>query len=49
MFIKGNCSHLIIERNADVLLNVCEDIGLAGKTKYMEVARHRGIMANEHR
>ena len=32
-----------IERNADVLLNACKDIGLAvniGKTKYM--------IANEH-
>jgi hypothetical protein len=40
-----------IERNAEVLLNSCKDIGLAvntGKTKYMEVRRHRGIMANEH-
>ena len=29
-----------IERNADVLLNACKDIGLAvntGKTKYMEI------------
>ena len=34
-----------IERNAGVLLNACKDIGLAvnpGKTKYMEVGRHRG-------
>ena len=40
-----------IERNADVLLNACKDIGLAvntGKTKYMEIGRHRGIIANEH-
>ena len=40
-----------IERNADVLLNACKDIGLAvntRKTKYMEVACHRGLMANEH-
>ena len=32
-----------IERNADVLLDDCEDIGLAvntGKTKYMEIGRH---------
>jgi hypothetical protein len=34
-----------------VLLNACKDIGLAvntGKTKYMEVGRHRGLMANAH-
>ena len=40
-----------IERNADVLLNACKDIGLAvntGKTKYMELRRQRGIMTNEH-
>ena len=40
-----------IERNANVLLNACKDIGLAvniGKTKYMEVRRHRGIIANAH-
>ena len=33
-----------IERNADVLLITCKDIGLAvntGKTKYMEIGRHR--------
>ena len=39
------------ERNADVLLNACKDIGLAvntGKTKYMEIGRHRGRIANEH-
>ena len=38
-----------IERNADVLLNACKDIGLAGttrKTKYMEIGRHRGMIAN---
>ena len=32
-----------IERNADVLLNACKDIGLAvntGKTKYMEIGHH---------
>ena len=37
-----------IERNADVLLNACKDIVLAvniGKTKYMEIGRHRGIIA----
>ena len=34
-----------------MLLNACKDIGLAvnkGKTKYMEVGRHRGLIANEH-
>ena len=38
-----------IERNADVLLNVCKDIGLAvntGKTKYMEIGPHRGMQMN---
>ena len=32
-----------IERNADVLLNACKDIGLAlntGKTKYIEIGRN---------
>ena len=32
-----------------MLLNACMDMGLVvnvGKTKYMEVGRHRGIMAN---
>ena len=40
-----------IERNAYVLLNACKDICLAvniGKTKYMEIGRHRGMIANEH-
>ena len=40
-----------IERNEDLLLNACKDIGLAvniGKTKYMEIGRHRGIIANAH-
>ena len=40
-----------IKRNAGVLLNACKDIGLAvntGKTKYMEIGRHRGMIANEH-
>ena len=40
-----------IERNADVLLNACQDISLAvntGKTKYMEMGRHRGMIANSH-
>ena len=34
-----------------MLLNACKDIGLAvniGKTKYMEIGRHRGIIANAH-
>jgi len=37
-----------IERNADVLLNACKDIDLAvntRKTKYMEIGRHRGMIA----
>ena len=40
-----------IEINADLLLNVCKDIGLAvntGKTKYMEIGRNRGVIANAH-
>ena len=40
-----------IERNAYLLLNTCKDIGLAvntGKTKYIEIGRHRGMIANEH-
>ena len=40
-----------IERNADLLLFVCKDIGLAvniGKTKYMEIGRHRGMIPNAH-
>ena len=39
------------ERNADVLLNACKDVGLAvkiGKTKYMGIGRHRGMIANAH-
>ena len=34
-----------------VLLNACKDIGLAvntGKTKYMEIGCHQGMMANAH-
>ena len=49
--INGVSSGYTIERNADVLLNACKDIGLAvntGKTKYMEIGRHRGMIANEH-
>ena len=37
--------------NAYVLLNACKDICLAvktGKTKYMEIGRHRGMIANAH-
>ena len=40
-----------IERNAGLLLNACKEIGLAvntEKTKYMEIGRHRGMIANEH-
>ena len=40
-----------IERNVDVLLNACKDISLAvntGKTKYMEIGSHRGMIAYEH-
>ena len=40
-----------IEVNADLLLKTCEDIGLAvntGKTKYMVVGRHRGMMEIDH-
>ena len=40
-----------IERNSDVLLNDCNDVGLAvntGKSKYMEIGRNRGMIANEH-
>ena len=38
-----------IERNADVLLNACKDIGLEmpvniGRTNYMAVERHRGML-----
>ena len=39
-----------IEINADVLLNVCKNVGLAvntGKTKFMEIERHRGMTENE--
>ena len=34
-----------------MLLNACKDIALAvniGKTKYMEIRRHRGMIVNEH-
>jgi hypothetical protein len=39
------------ERNTDVLLNACKDIGLAvniGKTKYMEIGPNRGKKANKY-
>ena len=41
-----------IERNTDVLLNACKNIGLAvytEKTEYMEVGCHQGMMANGHK
>ena len=41
-----------IERNAEVLLNACKDVGLAvntGKTKYMEIGRNQGMIVNEDR
>ena len=34
-----------------MLLNACKDVGLAvsiGETKYMEIGRHRGMIANGH-
>ena len=37
------------QRNADVSLNACKDIGLAvntGKTKYMEIGPHPGMIEN---
>ena len=40
-------TNITIERNADVLINACKDIGLAvniGKTKYKEVVRFPGII-----
>ena len=40
--------NLIYENNRN---NACKDIGLAvntGKTKYMEIGRHRGMIANDH-
>ena len=39
-----------IDRNADVLLNASKDVGLTvntGETKYLEIGRHRGMVANE--
>ena len=40
-----------IERNSNIVLNVCKDVGLAvniRKTKYTEVGRHRVKVVNEH-
>ena len=37
-----------IERNTEVSLNASKDIGYATETKYMEVGRHRDMIANEH-
>ena len=40
-----------IERNADLLLNTCKNICLAvntGKTMYMEIGCHRGMIVNTH-
>ena len=40
-----------VDRNTDVLLKDYKYICLAvntRKTKYMEIGRHRGVMANEH-
>ena len=45
------CDGIRIERNSGVLLNACKHIGLAvntGKTKYMEIGRHLGMIENEH-
>ena len=40
-----------IERNSNMLFNVCKDSGLSvniGKTNYVEVGRHRVMMTNGH-
>ena len=40
-----------MERNADVILNSCKHTSLAvniGKATYMEIGRHRGIIANSY-
>ena len=40
-----------VKRISEVLLNACKDVGLAvnmGKTKYMEIGRNQGMIANEH-
>ena len=42
---------MAVERYVHVLLNARKDIGLAvntGKTKYMEIEGHRGMIANGH-
>ena len=38
-----------VERNADMLLNACNDIGLAVNTrkKYVEVKSHRAVVTNK--
>ena len=50
--VKLTGNHIrTIERNADVLLNACKDIGVevnTGKTKYTGIGRQRGMIANEH-
>ena len=41
----------MISEQSDVLLNFYKDISLAvntRRTKYMEIGRHRRIIANEH-
>ena len=57
MFLYHQMNYIVflcfkhVERNADVLLNASKDIGLAvniGKTKYVEIGRHRSIIANAH-
>jgi hypothetical protein len=38
-------------KNAEMLLNLCKNIGLAvnlGKTNYVKIGLHRGMIANEH-
>ena len=50
-FLKNLVQIGTIERNADVLLRACKDIDLAvntGKTKYMEIGRHRGIIVHDN-
>ena len=40
-----------IERNVDVLLNACRDVGLTVNketTMHTGVGRHRGMVTNEH-
>ena len=54
IILCGCCQHndiKTIEGSADVLFNACENIGLVvniGKTEYVEIGHHQGIMANEH-